>query len=196
MCLQTSLKPFIFLCLCPLEQGLHFFTVFPWESSFEKTQKGLFLRCGCGNTLLTLLKTPPHTLPFPPPPIRSILGTTVTLGKWQGKCYIQGDRYFKASQLCRKYNATENFGKLSSDRNLQCDRQILCFYSSLHSWQLFVGAGRVKRAANPRNWAAKFLVVSAPFSLLFHRSLSPGRSGGGTNIEKSFFTLPQSLLAS
>ena len=116
MCLQTSLKPFIFLCLCPLEQGLHFFTVFPWESSFEKTQKGLFLRCGCGNTLLTLLKTPPHTLPFPPPPIRSNLGTTVTLGKWQGKCYIQGDRYFKASQLCRKYNATENFGKLSSDR--------------------------------------------------------------------------------
>ena len=145
MCLQTSLKPFIFLCLCPLEQGLHFFTVFPRVSSFEKTQKGLFLRCGCGNTLLTLLKTPPHTLPFPPPPIRSNLGTTVTLGKWQGKCYIQGDRYFKASQLCRKYNATENFGKLSSDRNIQCDRQILYFYSSLHSWRLFVEPGRVKR---------------------------------------------------
>ena len=138
MCLQTSLKPFIFLYLCPLEQGLHFFTVFPRVS-------------GCGNTLITLLKTPPHTLPFPPPPIRSNLCTTVTLGKWQGKCYIQGDRYFKASQLCRKYNATENFGKLSSDRNIQCDRQILYFYSSLHSWRLFVGAGRVKRAANPRN---------------------------------------------
>ena len=59
MCLQTSLKPFVFLCPCPLEQGLHFFTVLPRVSSFEKTQKGLFLRCGCGNTLLTLLKTPP-----------------------------------------------------------------------------------------------------------------------------------------
>ena len=78
-------------------------------------------------------------------------GFKVTLGKWQGKCYIQGDRYFKASQLCRKYNATENFGKLSSYRNIQCDRQILYFYSSLHSWRLFVGTGRVKRAANPRN---------------------------------------------
>ena len=141
-------------------------------------------------------KHPLPPLPFPSPRIQSNLCTTVTLGKRQGECYIQGDRYFKTGQLCRKYNATENFEKLSSDRNIQCDRHILYFYSSLHSWRLFVGAGRVKRAANPRNWAAKFLVVSAPFSLLFHRSLSLERSGGGTNIEKSFFTLPQSLLAS
>ena len=107
MCLQTSLKPFIFPCLCPLEQGLHFFTVFPRVSSFEKTQKGLFLRCGCGNTLLTLLKTPPHTLPFPPPPIRSNLCTTVTLGKWQGKCYIQGDY-----AILKQVNCAENITQL------------------------------------------------------------------------------------
>ena len=44
MCLQTSLKPFVFLCPCPLEQGLHFFTVLPRVSSFEKTQKGCFFK--------------------------------------------------------------------------------------------------------------------------------------------------------
>ena len=164
VCLQTSLKPFIFLCLCHLKQGLHFFyrislSKFLWENS-----KGIIFKVWVWKYAPHAIEnTPPHTLPFPPPPIRSNLCTTATLGKWQGKCYIQGDRYFKASQLCRKYNATENFGKLSSYRNIQCDRQILYFYSSLHSWRLFVGAGRVKRAANPRNWAAKFLVVSAPF---------------------------------
>ena len=26
-------------------------------------------------------------------------------------------------QLCRKNKATENFGKLSGDRNIECDRQ-------------------------------------------------------------------------
>ena len=35
-----------------------------------------------------------------------------------GKC--QGDRYV----LCRKYKATENFGKLSGDRNIQGDRYV------------------------------------------------------------------------
>ena len=74
MCLQTSLKPFIFLCLCPLEQGLHFFTVLPRVSSLEKNQKGLFLRCGCGNTLLTLLKPPPSH-----PPLFTIANTVKPL---------------------------------------------------------------------------------------------------------------------
>ena len=74
----------------------------------------------------------------------------VSLGKWQGDRYTQGDHYIQVNfaenirqlkilgscpvtviyrvttiiilytgQLGRKYKATENFGKLSGDRNIQ-----------------------------------------------------------------------------
>ena len=86
-------------------------------------------------------KHPLPPLPFPSPRIQSNLCTTVSLGKRQGECYIQGDRYFKTGQLCRKYNATENFGKLSSDRNIQCDRHILYFILACIAGGFLLGRG-------------------------------------------------------
>ena len=43
--------------------------------------------------------------------ISTVQTCVVTLGKWQGDRYTQGPLY--TSQLCRKYKATESFGKLS-----------------------------------------------------------------------------------
>ena len=36
----------------------------------------------------------------------------------------QGDNLYTSGQLCRKFKATENFGKLSGDCNIQGDRYI------------------------------------------------------------------------
>ena len=47
----------------------------------------------------------------------------VTLGKWQGDHYIQGDRYI--------HKATENFGKLYGDCDIQGSRSYKAVYTGL-----------------------------------------------------------------
>ena len=49
--------------------------------------------------------------------------TCVTLGKWQGDHYIQGDRYI--------HKATENFGKLYGDCDIQGSRSYKAVYTGL-----------------------------------------------------------------
>ena len=52
------------------------------------------------------------------------LCTTVTLGKWQGDCYIQGDRYIQVN-ISENIKETE---KLFNERNIQGDRYLQARY--------------------------------------------------------------------
>ena len=144
-------------------------------------------------------KHPPPPSPFPHRQYSQTFAQWSLLGN--GKASV----IYRVTAILKQVNCAENITQLKilGSCPVTAISGIYCiFYSSLYSWRPFVegrgggGVGGGKWAATPPNWAAKFLVVSAPFSLLFHRSLSPGRSGGGKKIEKSFFTLPQSLLAS
>ena len=54
---------------------------------------------------------------------QSNLCTTVTLGEWQGDCYMQGDRYIRVN-FAEKLRQLKNFGKLSGNCNIQGDHYI------------------------------------------------------------------------
>ena len=85
---------------------------FPWWT--EQTIAQIIPENGLNPSLTVILST--H--------LQLNLCTMVTLGKWQGDCYIQGDHYNYTGQLCRKYKATEIFSKWLGDRNMQGERYI------------------------------------------------------------------------
>ena len=69
--------------------------------------------------------------------------------------------YIYTGQLFRKYMATENFGKLSGDRNIQGDRYIMtglvykgldCIISYTKAHQSFNRSDRVKVAVDVQRW--------------------------------------------
>ena len=92
--------------------------------------------------LLTLLKTPPPPSPFPHRQYSQTFAQRSLLGN--GKASV----IYRVTAILKQVNCAENITQLkilgsclSSDRDIQCDRHIPYFFSSLHSWRLFVGAG-------------------------------------------------------
>ena len=63
------------------------------------------------------------------------------LGNGKVTVIIQGDNLYMSGQLCRKFKATENFGKLSGDCNIQGDLYIQGCYIQ-HYLEFVIHGGR------------------------------------------------------